>query len=70
MVHWRQISLAEVRGNKRFFKVKVLSDFDFGQVLRNLLQRHLVGKQVQNSPGHYQYVSLVCETLIWMKERN
>ena len=29
-LHLRQILLAEVRGNKRFFKVKVLSDFDFG----------------------------------------
>ena len=30
MVHWRQILLAEVKGNKKFFKVKALSDFDFG----------------------------------------
>ena len=28
------------------------------------MQRHLVGKvlQVQNSFGHYQYISLVCKT--------
>ena len=49
---------------KDFFKVKVLSDFDFGDFWRNWLQRHLVGKvlYVQNSPVHYQYVSLVCKT--------
>ena len=29
MVHPIQISLADVRGNERFFKVKVFSDFDF-----------------------------------------
>ena len=49
---------------KGFFKVKVLSDFDFGQFLRNWSQHHLVGKllQVQKLPGDYQYVSLVCKT--------
>ena len=63
-MHLRQILLAENKGIKSFFKVKVLSDFDFGHFLRNWLQRHLVGKvlQVQNSSGHYQYVSLVCNT--------
>ena len=34
-VHSRQISLTEVRGKKRFFKVKVLSDFDLGDFKRN-----------------------------------
>ena len=29
MAHLKKISTPEVRGNKRFFKVKVLSDFDF-----------------------------------------
>ena len=55
---------------KGFFKVEVLSDFDFGQFWRNWLQRHLVGKvlQVQNSFGHYQYVSLVCETHLKFQE--
>ena len=49
---------------KGFFKVKVLSNFDFGAFWRYWLQRHLVGKVlwVRNSPGHYQYVSLVCKT--------
>ena len=37
MVQPRQISFAEVRGNKRFFKVKVLSDFDFGQFFEKLI---------------------------------
>ena len=48
---------------KGFLKVKVLSDFDFGQFLRNWSQRHLVGKllKVQKSPRYYQYVSLVCK---------
>ena len=34
MVNWRQIL---VRGNKRFFKVKVLSDFNFEQFLKKLI---------------------------------
>ena len=59
-VNPRQLLLAEVRGIKSFFKVKVLSNFDFGYFWKNLLQCHLVGKVlwVQNSSGHYQYVSL------------
>ena len=31
-VNLRQMSLAEVRGNERFFKVKVLFDFHFGEI--------------------------------------
>ena len=34
-VNLRQILLAEVRGNEKFFKVKVLSDFDFGDFWKN-----------------------------------
>ena len=61
---WDKFRLQKLGVTKGFFKVKVLSDFDFGHFLRNWLQRHLVGKvlQVQNSSGHYQYVSLVCKT--------
>ena len=49
MVNLRQISLPEVRGNERFFKVKVLSDFDFGDFWKNWSQPHLVAKQLQKS---------------------
>ena len=35
MVNPRQIWLAEVKGNEKFFKVKVFSDFDFGYFKRN-----------------------------------
>ena len=34
-VNLRQILLAEVTAKKSFFKVKVLSDFDFGYFWRN-----------------------------------
>ena len=43
MVHGL-ILLAEVRGNDRFFKVKVMSNFYFGDFWRNRFQRHLVDK--------------------------
>ena len=43
-VHPKQILIAEVRGNERFFKVKVLSDFEFGHFWENWSQRHLETK--------------------------
>ena len=36
MVRLRKISLAESKGSSRFFKNKVVSDFDFGHFLRKL----------------------------------
>ena len=44
MVNLRKNLLAEVRSNKRFFKVKVLSDFEFGDFWKNCSQCHLQAK--------------------------
>ena len=35
IVHRRKITTTDVRGNKRFFILKVLSDFDFDHFLGN-----------------------------------
>ena len=61
MVHLRQILLAEVRGNKRFFKVKVLSKFNFGDFGRNWLQRHLETQLLWTKfcLWDYQFMSIV-----------
>ena len=42
MVHRRKILTTEVMGNKRFFIVKVVSDFNFNHFLEKWLQHHLV----------------------------
>ena len=50
---------------KGFFKVKVLSDFDFGDFWKNWLQRHQVAKQLQKifdlwSTQKYSKESKIC----------